>query len=40
MFSYAGHYIPIFASHIIAENEVAIKEGRVKDFIPVRISRP
>lgn len=33
--SYGGHYIPIFASHIIAENELAIEEGRASDTIPL-----
>jgi cathepsin A (carboxypeptidase C) len=33
--SYGGHYIPIFASHIIAENELSIKEGRTDDVVPL-----
>ena len=33
--SYGGHYIPIFASHIIAENELSIKEGRQGDIVPL-----
>jgi cathepsin A (carboxypeptidase C) len=33
--SYGGHYIPIFASHIVAENELAIKEGRIGDVVPL-----
>ena len=33
--SYAGHYIPIFASHILDENELAVKEGRAHDIVPL-----
>ena len=33
--SYGGHYIPIFASHIITENELSIKEGRERDVVPL-----
>lgn len=33
--SYGGHYIPIFASHILDENELAVKEGRKQDIIPL-----
>ena len=33
--SYGGHYIPIFASHIIAENEISVKEGRTQDVVPL-----
>ena len=33
--SYGGHYIPIFASHIFAENELSIKEGRQGDVVPL-----
>lgn len=33
--SYGGHYIPIFASHIIEGNELAIRESRFADVIPL-----
>ena len=33
--SYGGHYIPIFASHIIAENELALREGHKQDIVPL-----
>ncbi|ORY83858.1 carboxypeptidase Y [Protomyces lactucae-debilis] len=33
--SYAGKYIPTFAAHIIEENELAIKQSRNKDLIPL-----
>ncbi|KAF2420190.1 peptidase S10, serine carboxypeptidase [Tothia fuscella] len=33
--SYGGHYIPIFASHIVEQNELSIYEGRPEDVVPL-----